>query len=582
MTPDKRIEISIASNTDRENIYHLRHDVFSSELMQHSENELKILRDKLDDFNTYLTAKIDNQIVGFISITPPDENNYSIDKYFNRADLPFNVDDDLYEMRILTVVKAHRGKPVALALMWGAFRWIESNGGKGIMAIGRSEVLEMYTKLGFKAMKNQVKSGKVMFELLYGNVKALNTFIEDNYKQLLLKLAKQCFWNLEIPFFKPTECYHGGEFFEAIGKEFDNLNRRKKIINADVLDAWFDPSPKIIDELKSNLTWISKTSPPTDCSGMANSIANARGVKAKNILPGAGSSDLIFMAFREWLTSDSRVLILDPMYGEYAHVLENIIGCQVDRIKLFKDMNYALDTEVFISMSKKNYDLIVIVNPNSPTGQHVSRSKLEIVLKQIPTTTRIWLDETYVEYFGKNQSLEKFAIKNRNIIICKSMSKVYALSGLRAAYLCASPYQLEKLKSISPPWAVSLPAQIAAVIALKDYKYYEKCYEETHTLRDEFSKELMKINSIKVVQSRANFILCYLPKNGPNAEIVVSKSKEYGLFIRDVSNMGTNFDKYTIRIAIKDRETNQKIIKILKKVLINESITNTKANNLYK
>jgi len=196
--------------------------------MQHSENELNILRDKLDDFNTYLTAKIDKQIVGFISITPPDENNYSIDKYFNRADLSFNVDDDLYEMRILTVVKAHRGKPVALALMWGAFRWIESNGGKGIMAIGRSEVLEMYTKLGFKVMKNQVKSGKVMFELLYGNVKALNTFIEGNYKQLFLKLAKQCFWNLEIPFFKPTECYHGGEFFEAIGKEFDNLNRRKK------------------------------------------------------------------------------------------------------------------------------------------------------------------------------------------------------------------------------------------------------------------------------------------------------------------------------------------------------------------
>jgi histidinol-phosphate/aromatic aminotransferase/cobyric acid decarboxylase-like protein len=104
----------------------------------------------------------------------------------------------------------------------------------------------------------------------------------------------------------------------------------------------------------------------------------------------------------------------------------------------------------YIYERKKNYDLIVIVNPNSPTGQHVSRSKLETALTQIPTT-RIWLDETYVEYTGKNQSLEKFAQKNRNIIICKSMSKVYALSGLRSAYLCASPFQLEKLKSISPP-----------------------------------------------------------------------------------------------------------------------------------
>jgi histidinol-phosphate/aromatic aminotransferase/cobyric acid decarboxylase-like protein len=74
----------------------------------------------------------------------------------------------------------------------------------------------------------------------------------------------------------------------------------------------------------------------------------------------------------------------------------------------------------------------------------------------------------------------------------------------------------------------------------------------------------MTINSIKGVQSKANFILCYLPENGPNSEIVVSKCKEYGLFIRNVSNMGTDFNKHTIRIAVKDRETNQKMIKILK------------------
>lgn len=567
MAPDKIIEISFASSTDRDKIYHLRHEVFGSELMQHPENELKILRDKLDDFNTYITAKIDSEIVGFISITPPDENNYSIDKYFKRTDLPFKVDDGLYEMRILTVVKAHRGKPIALALMWGAFRWIESNSGKGIMAIGRTEVLDMYTKLGFKAMGNQVKSGKIMFELLFGNVKALSTFIEDNYKQLFLKLEKQCFWNLKISFFKPTNCYHGGTFFEAIGNEFDTLSKRKEIINADVLDAWFNPSPKIIKELETHLSWICKTSPPTECEGMATSIARIRGVKTENILPGAGSSDLIFMAFREWLTPESHVLILDPTYGEYAHILENIIGCRVDRILLLKDQNYILDTETLISKSKNNYDLIVIVNPNSPTGQHISRTKLETVLKQISISTRVWIDETYIEYSGKNQSLEKYAVKSRNIIICKSMSKVYALSGLRSAYLCASTYQLEKLKSISPPWAVSLPAQIAAVIALKENKYYENCYKETHCLRDEFANELMKFNSIEITQTIANFILCHLPIEGPTAEIVVSKCKEKGLYIRDISNMGTCIGKHTIRIAIKDRETNQRMLNILRLVL---------------
>jgi histidinol-phosphate/aromatic aminotransferase/cobyric acid decarboxylase-like protein/N-acyl-L-homoserine lactone synthetase len=570
MIDKNMLEISFATNSDRENIYHLRHDVYGSELMQHVENESRIFRDKLDDFNIYICAKINNEIVGFISVTPPHKNNYSIDKYFKREDLPFSIDDSLFEMRILTVLKAHRGKPIALLLMYSAFRWIQSNGGKNIMAIGRIEVLNMYIKLGFSAMTQTIKVGKVTFELLYGNVKTINTHFELHFKTLFKKLQKQCHWNLDIAFFKPSDCYHGGSFFDAIGNEFDDLDRRKKIINADVLDAWFDPSPKILEALATHLPWICKTSPPTDCGGMAKSIAKIRGVKTENILPGAGSSDLIFMAFQEWLTATSRVLILDPMYGEYIHVLQHIIGCKVDRIDLLKDKNYVLDTNTLIAKAKNNYDLIVIVNPNSPTGQHVSRSKFEIVLNQLPTSTRIWIDETYIEYTGKNQSLEQFATRSKNIIICKSMSKVYALSGLRSAYLCASSYQLEKLKSISPPWAVSLPAQIAAVTVLKDNAYYEKCYEQTHSLKDEFTKELLKFKLLEVVPSVANFILCHLPENGPNAENVVLRCKEKGLYLRDVSNMGTNFGKYTIRIAIKDKTTNQTMLKILKKVLIEQ------------
>jgi histidinol-phosphate/aromatic aminotransferase/cobyric acid decarboxylase-like protein len=97
--------------------------------------------------------------------------------------------------------------------------------------------------------------------------------------------------------------------------------------------------------------------------------------------------------------------------------------------------------------------------------------------------------------------------------------------------------------------------------------YYEKCYEETHVLREEFTKELRKLNSIEVLESKANFVLCYLPKNGPTAEKIVSKCKEKGLYLRDVANMGVNFDDYTIRIAIKDKETNQKMLMLIKQVL---------------
>src|SRR5205085_4484533 len=137
-----------------------------------------------------------------------------------------------------------------------------------------------------------------------------------------------------------------------------------------------------------------------------------------------------------------------------------------------------------------NYDLMVLVNPNSPTGRHISRSHLEDVLRRAPLGTRVWIDETYVEYAGADQSLESFAARSENVIVCKSMSKVYALSGARVAYLCAGAHQLEELRAITPPWVVSLPAQVAAVRALQDPSYYADRYRETAALRQELSLRL--------------------------------------------------------------------------------------------
>ena len=125
------------------------------------------------------------------------------------------------------------------------------------------------------------------------------------------------------------------------------------------------------------------------------------------------------------------------------------------------------------------YDLIVLVNPNSPTGCYTRREQLEPVLRRAPVDTRIWVDETYLEYASAAQSLERFAAGSENVVVCKSLSKVYALSGARAAYLCAGPHQLEALRSLTPPWSVSLPAQVAAVNALQDPEYYARQYRKT-------------------------------------------------------------------------------------------------------
>ena len=575
-TKPTKFSIGLADVQDREIIYGMRHEVYAGELGQHAENMEGQLMDKLDTINVYIVAKMGKEIAGFVSVTPPNEVGYSIDKYFRRDELPFRFDQELYETRILTVSKSWRNTRVAALLMYAALRYVQSVGGKTVVGIGRLEVLEMYMHAGFRSLQKQVCAGKVTFELIVADVE------EDRsqFMALIADLEKHADWNLSgVNFHKTDLVYHGGAFFEAIGEEFDCLERKEDVISADVLDAWFDPAPRVINALREHLPWALRTSPPTGCEGMQRVIARSRGVHESNILPGAGSSDLIFLALRHWLNTQSRVLILDPMYGEYAHVLEKITGCHVERLNLAQNKNYSVQPHQLSAQLQHGYDWVVLVNPNSPTGQHIQREILENILESAPSSTRFWIDETYIEFAGRAQSLERFAAHSTNILVCKSMSKVYALSGVRCAYLCASAPMIEELRPLSPPWAVSLPGQIAACEALKSIAYYEDKWQKTHKLRDDLYLDLQKLGWA-VIPGCANFLLCRLPPDQPRAADLVEACRKRNLFLRDVSSMGQCFDQHTLRIAVKDQRTNSRVIQILREILMDNRVNISREHDM--
>jgi histidinol-phosphate/aromatic aminotransferase/cobyric acid decarboxylase-like protein len=561
-----KARISPADPSDRPAIYKMRHDVYAEELGQHKTRPEQLLSDSLDDFNHYITAHVDGELAGFISITPPGYGKYSIDKYIAREDVPVPFDDGLYEFMILTVARPHRSSRLAGTLIYAAFRWIEERNAKNIIAMGRTEVLSIYLKFGMQPLNLQVKSGALTFELLKSTTERQRMVVERHHR-FLRNICREVIWDLDMPFFKPAGCFHGGAFFEAVGTSFDALERRSTIVNADVLDAWFPPSPAVIDTMREHLPWLMSTSPPTASEGLRTVIARTRGVDEEAILPGAGSSDLIYLAFRQWLNKNSRVLILDPMYGEYAHILESVIGCKVQRLVLRRCAQYVVDLDELRAQTQLGYDLIVLVNPNNPTGRHIPREKLAGILPDVPGSTRVWVDEAYIDYVGPSESLEVFASKSENIIVCKSLSKVYALSGMRAAYLCAPMHQLSELVRITPPWAVSLPAQVAAVRALEDETYYVNRYRETHGLRAELIEGLKRLGIREIVPSEANFVMLHLEPEHPSASAVVNESRKCGVFLRDVSSMGSELGLRALRVAVKDKETNALIVMALEKAL---------------
>ncbi|MGW3774349.1 aminotransferase class I/II-fold pyridoxal phosphate-dependent enzyme [Actinomadura verrucosospora] len=557
----EELELRMSSEADVEWIGRLRHEVYARELGQHAPNDAGLLTDDLDGSNVYIVAVHHGRPAGFISVTPPWAGRFSIDRHLRRDEHPALCEDGLFEIRILAVDPGLRGGMIGRLLMYAALRWVAGHGGRGIVALGRVELLPMYLELGLASTGTAVRSGAAGFQLLTGDVAELTDRTLRRHGTLLRELARTVRWGLEVPFLPGDEmCAHGGASVEALGRGFDTLDASGEVVPADVLDAWFPPAPAAVAALTRGLDWIARTSPPVRADGLVEEIARRRGLPESALAVGAGSSDLIFRAFRGWLDASSRVLLIDPSYGEYAHVVERVIGCRADRFPLHRAEGWRIDPERLARVLRKRYDLVVIVNPNNPTGVHADAARLRKVMEDAPAGTRFWIDETYAGYVGAGQTLEPYAAEAGNAVVCTSLSKMYALSGLRAAYLTAPAPIAAELRRWTPPWAVSLPAQIAAVNALRDPAYYASRWAQTAVLRAELATALAEVDeNLSVSESVANFVLLTLPGGGLTASRLVERCRRRGVFLRDLSPMSPAFEGRTVRIAVRDAVANARV-----------------------
>jgi hypothetical protein len=193
------LRISIATQSEREQIYRIRHDVYALELRQHDEEASGRLTDPLDTFNEYIVASIGTLVVGFVSITPPGHERYSIDKYVARGELPFELGDGVFEVRILTVIEPLRGSPIAAILMYAALRVVECRSGTRIVLIGRTELVDVYRRVGMELVGRTVRSGAVSFEVMSATVEAARDRVA-NYMSALRRLEPLLEWRLDVPF----------------------------------------------------------------------------------------------------------------------------------------------------------------------------------------------------------------------------------------------------------------------------------------------------------------------------------------------------------------------------------------------
>jgi histidinol-phosphate/aromatic aminotransferase/cobyric acid decarboxylase-like protein len=554
-----RFTIRLGVDRDRVAISRLRHDVYATELRQYPVNDRGRLDDPADSANAYIVAETGSSIIGFVSVTPPWAPRFFLERYYDpdtvaalRARAP-------YEVRALTVHPRHRRGRTAAAIMYAALRWVIGQGGRHAVVMGRTEMRSMYQRVGLRPLGHRVTAGATTYELMTTDAPGAEAAFERTYRRILPDLAERVDWELDVPLRPPAACLHGGRSFDAIGTAFDRLDARVSIVTADVLDAWFDPAPGVVAALREDVGWLARTSPPARGDGLVAAIAAARGVPAGSVVLGAGSSDLMYRAAAHLLTPRSRVLLTRPTYGEYPHLVERVVGAQVDHLRLDPDDDWRLDLDALRRTVRRHpYDLVVIVNPANPSGGHVDPAALWDVVGSAPPTTLFWIDEAYVDYVGRAGSSERTAAASTNVIVCKSLSKVYALSGVRAAYLAAPPALAAELRRWSPPWPVSLPGQIAAVRALQDEPYYEGRWRLTASLRRDLADGLRERAGLVVSESCANFVTVRLPR-GTTAAAVCREVESAGVFLRDLTPLSSDYRGRHVRAAVRGPADNARV-----------------------
>jgi histidinol-phosphate/aromatic aminotransferase/cobyric acid decarboxylase-like protein/predicted GNAT family N-acyltransferase len=535
----------------------LRHQVYAEELQQYEAND----EGKIDDPGHHFIACIEDGILaGYISLNPPSQQPFRITRYFSKETLHESVYAlcgerlaTTYEVRGLTVSPDFRGKNISYRLMRYALEFILENNGTDIVGMGHSEVVNLYQKNGMTVFTTHgVTHGEALYFPMYLNAKKVAA---EHVKRIAQDIAEE----------EDNVCYHGGKSWDTSGFDF---KVRDELIVADVLDSPFPPCPEALGILREQLERCCQESPPTQCEELIETIAEVRGVKANHVSVSSGSSSLMFSFLPQLLNEDSHVLVLSPMYGEYSHIITHVIGCHMTNFVLRGEDGFKINVDDLVEQARQ-HDAVIFVNPNSPTGVYCDEMS-EIVHRiqdetESPSQCKmIWVDETYIDYLPDAQSLEPLTATIPNLIVCKSMSKCYALSGLRVAY--AVSQKMTMLRKFIPPWAVSLPGQLAAVAALNNPEYYRNQYDIIHQQREELSR-MLRDEHFEVLPGVANFVLTFLPKEaGYTSHSFIEACKEKGVFIRDAQNMGVSLSDNAVRFAVRSQKENLKMIKCVREV----------------
>lgn len=352
---------------------------------------------------------------------------------------------------------------------------------------------------------------------------------------------------------------HSPSIFKLL-KEFPEVSIK--------VDACFLCNPYAFDlfynELeKTDLKKYIKFYPPQNHE-VAENIAKFRGLPKERILIGNGAIEIIETILGHCVNQD--IVMPIPTFSSYYDYSMN--RNTIIPYVLSDDNNYKIDTKKFIEFIKERTpEMVVLVNPNNPTGTLVSKNDVIKIHKSLNEKQVFIVDESFIDFANEDASIEKYAIKHSNIIIIRSLSKDFGIAGLRLGYAVMPEDLIQVYMNNGFLWNTNGIAYFfTELISNKVFqKNYSKAKKDYNDARNDFYQELVDLG-LDVIPSQANFFMIRTP-NDPS--IYFSKLLySHGIYTRilnDKWGLKGNF----LRIASKDRRENRQMLKAIKEVFLN-------------
>lgn len=362
------------------------------------------------------------------------------------------------------------------------------------------------------------------------------------------------------PEIKTLSPYVPGKPIEETKREFGIKTVIKMASNENALG----PSPKVVAALKKALKSV-HLYPDGAAFEFKKAYAETFGFDTNQIVFGNGSDELVNNLIRVYCKPGDRVVT--SQYGFVAYKIAAQAHCLgTDEIPVAPDFSYDIDALIdFINIKwTKSHKIIFLANPNNPTGSYINSKDAERLVRAIQNRKDLILviDEAYLEFARSSDyaCFEKYLQKTPNLLLLRTLSKAYALAGLRVGILIGAPEVIDYVNRVRLPFNINSLAQIAASVAIKDKSHLKKSQKLAWEGLDYFY-EVFEQLKIAFYPSEGNFLLIDVATDTAN---IYNELLKRGVIVRPLKPYGLPSH---LRISVGTKAENRQLIKALAEIL---------------